>query len=33
MSNHNLLSHRADGAIEPASNEQVLTAARQVLAH
>jgi DNA repair protein RadC len=33
MSNHNLFLHGADGAVEPASNEQILAAARQVLAH
>jgi DNA repair protein RadC len=33
MSNHNLFIYGADGAIEPASNEQILSAARQVLAH
>lgn len=30
MSNHNLFTH---GAVEPASNQQILSAARQVLAH
>ena len=33
MSNHNLLTQGADGAIDPASNQQILAAARQVLAH
>jgi DNA repair protein RadC len=33
MSNHNLFTQGADGAIEPASNLQILSAARQVLAH
>jgi DNA repair protein RadC len=33
MSNHNLFLHTTDGAVEPASNEQILAAARQVLAH
>jgi DNA repair protein RadC len=33
MSNHNLFMHGADGAVEPASNQQILSAARQVLAH
>ena len=33
MSNHNLFYHGADGAVELASNEQILVAARQVLAH
>ena len=33
MSNHNLFTCGADGAIEPASNQQILAAARQVLAH
>jgi DNA repair protein RadC len=33
MSNHNLFAHGADGAVEPASNQQILAAARQVLAH
>jgi DNA repair protein RadC len=33
MSNHNLFMHGADGAVEPASNQQILAAARQVLAH
>ena len=33
MSNHNLFIHRADGSVAAASNEEVLTAARAVLAH
>jgi DNA repair protein RadC len=33
MSNHNLFTHGADGTAKPASSEQILTAARQVLAH
>ena len=33
MSNHNLFMRGADGTIEPASNQQILAAARQVLAH
>jgi DNA repair protein RadC len=33
MSNHNLFIHRADGAVEAATSEQILSAARQVLAH
>ena len=33
MSNHNLYIHGADGAAQPASSEQILAAARQVLAH
>ena len=33
MSNHNLFIHRADGSMEPASSQEILTAARQVLAH
>jgi DNA repair protein RadC len=33
MSNHNLFVHRADGAVESATSEQILAAARQVLAH
>ncbi len=33
MSNHNLFIHRADGAVESATSEQILSAARQVLAH
>jgi hypothetical protein len=33
MSNHNLFFHSADGANRLASNEEILTAARQVLAH
>jgi DNA repair protein RadC len=33
MSNHNLFIHRADGAAEPASSQEILTAARAVLAH
>jgi DNA repair protein RadC len=33
MSNHNLFIHGADGASEPATTEQILAAARQVLAH
>lgn len=33
MSNHNLFIHGADGAAEPATAEQILAAARQVLAH
>ena len=32
MSNHNLFVHGANGAAEPATSEQILTAARQVLA-
>ena len=33
MSNHNLFTLSADGVVVPASNETILTAARQVLAH
>jgi DNA repair protein RadC len=33
MSNHNLCIHRADGTVEPASSQEILTAARAVLAH
>src|SRR5471032_1037953 len=33
MSNHNLFIHDADGAAQPATTEQILAAARQVLAH
>lgn len=33
MSNHNLFIHGADGAAEPATSEQILAAARQVLSH
>jgi DNA repair protein RadC len=33
MSNHNLFMHGVDGAVEPASNQQILAAAHQVLAH
>ena len=33
MSNHNLFVHRANGAVESATSEQILSAARQVLAH
>ena len=33
MSNYNLFIHDADGAFEPATTEQILTAARQALAH
>jgi DNA repair protein RadC len=33
MSNHDLFIHGADGAPEPATPEQILAAARQVLAH
>jgi DNA repair protein RadC len=33
MSNHNLFIHRADGAVEAASNQEILSAARAVLAH
>jgi DNA repair protein RadC len=33
MSNHNLFTLGADGAVVPASSETILTAARQVLAH
>src|ERR1700722_7362162 len=33
MSNHSLFVHSADGAVESATSEQILTAARQVLAH
>ena len=29
MSNHNLFIHGADGAVQPATNEQILAAARQ----
>jgi DNA repair protein RadC len=32
MPNHNLFIHGANGAAEPATSEQILTAARQVLA-
>jgi DNA repair protein RadC len=33
MSNHNLFTLGADGAVVPASSETILSAARQVLAH
>jgi DNA repair protein RadC len=33
MSNHNLFIHHANGAVESATSEQILAAARQVLAH
>jgi DNA repair protein RadC len=33
MSNHNLFTLGADGAVVPASSETILIAARQVLAH
>ena len=33
MSNHSLFIHGADGVAEPATSEQILGAARQVLAH
>ena len=33
MSNHNLFIHRADGTVETASKQEILTAARAVLAH
>jgi DNA repair protein RadC len=33
MSNHNIFSLSADGAVVPASSETILIAARQVLAH
>lgn len=33
MSSHNLLIRRADGTVEAASSQEVLTAARAVLAH
>ena len=33
MSNHNLFIHGADGVAEPATSEQILIAARQVLSH
>ena len=33
MSNHNLFIHRADGSAELASNQDILAAARAVLAH
>jgi DNA repair protein RadC len=33
MSNHNLFTLSADGAMAPASSEAILQAARQVLAH
>jgi DNA repair protein RadC len=33
MSNHNLFIRRADGSVQPASTQQVLTAARDVLRH
>jgi DNA repair protein RadC len=33
MSNHSLCVHGANGAVEPATAEQILTAARQALAH
>jgi DNA repair protein RadC len=33
VSNHNLFIHHADGDVESATSEQILAAARQVLAH
>ena len=33
MSNHNLFVHGANGVAEPATSEQILSAARQVLSH
>ena len=33
MSNHNLFIHGADGVAEPATSEQILSAARRVLSH
>src|SRR6202034_3520474 len=33
MANHNLLTRRADGAVESATSHEILEAARQVLAH
>ena len=33
MSNHNLFIHRADGTVEAASSQEILAAARAVLAH
>jgi DNA repair protein RadC len=33
MSNNNLFTQSANGALEPATSEQILTAARQVLTH
>jgi DNA repair protein RadC len=33
MSSHNLFIHRADGTTEPATNQEILAAARAVLAH
>ena len=33
MSNHNLFVHGANGVTEPATSEQILSAARQVLSH
>ena len=33
MSNHNLFYHGADGTVERATSAQILTAAREVLAH
>jgi DNA repair protein RadC len=33
MSNHSLFIHRADGSVDPASNQDILSAARAVLAH
>ena len=33
MSNHNLFIHGADGAVQPATTQQILAAARQALAH
>jgi hypothetical protein len=33
MSNHNLFIHSADGAARVASSEEILAAARHVLAH
>jgi DNA repair protein RadC len=33
MSNHNIFIHRADGTVETASNQEILMAARAVLAH
>ena len=33
MSNHNLFIHGVNGVAEPATSEQILSAARQVLSH
>lgn len=33
MSNHHLFVHRTDGTVEPATSQEVLAAARSVLAH